>query len=88
MNKIYQVGNITKRFLFSNLLKKIFIFQSFFTGDKYLKFIREINYKNKGRHLLMDNASIHHTKKLKEYINKKNFNVIYNIPKEFAEDKF
>jgi len=50
------------------------------SGDKYLKFIREINYKNKGKHLLMDNASIHHTKKLKEYINKKNINVIYNIP--------
>jgi transposase len=32
------------------------------------------------KHLLMDNAKIHHTKKLKEYINKKNIKVLYNIP--------
>ena len=50
------------------------------TGDKYLQFIKEINYKNKGKYMLMDNATIHHTKKLKEYIKKKNINVIYNLP--------
>ena len=50
------------------------------TGDKYLKFIRELNYKNKNKHLLMDNAKIHHTEKLKAYVKKKNMNIIYNIP--------
>lgn len=50
------------------------------SGDKYLQFIRELNYRNKGKCLLMDNAKIHHTKKLKEYIKKKNINVLYNIP--------
>jgi transposase len=49
-------------------------------GDKYLKFIRELNYKNKNKYLLMDNARIHHTKKLKAYVKKKNINIIYNIP--------
>ena len=28
----------------------------------------------------MDNAKIHHTKKFKAYIKKKNINVFYNIP--------
>ena len=28
----------------------------------------------------MDNAKIHHTKKLKAYVEKKNMNIIYNIP--------
>ena len=37
-------------------------------GDKYLKFIRKINYKHKGKYLLMDNARIHHTKKFKKYV--------------------
>lgn len=50
------------------------------SGDKFFNFIREINYKHKGKHLLMDNASIHHTKKLKDYVKKKNINIIYNIP--------
>ena len=27
----------------------------------------------------MDNATIHHTKKIKEYIKKKDINVIYNM---------
>ena len=48
-------------------------------GKTFLKFIKEINYKNKGKHLLMDNATIHHTKKIKEYIKKKDINVIYNM---------
>jgi len=56
------------------------LYEQNISGDKYLKFIREINYKHKGKHLLMDNAKIHHTKKLKEYIKKKNINVLYNIP--------
>jgi transposase len=56
------------------------LYEQNISGDKYLKFIREINYKHKGKHLLMDNAKIHHTKKLKEYVKKKNINVLYNIP--------
>jgi transposase len=50
------------------------------SGEKYLKFIRELNYKHKGKYLLMDNAAIHHTKKFKAYVEKKNINIIYNIP--------
>lgn len=56
------------------------LYEQNISGDKFLKFIREINYKHKDKHLLMDNAKIHHTKKLKEYINKKNIKVLYNIP--------
>jgi len=56
------------------------LYEQNISGDKFLKFIREINYKHKNKHLLMDNAKIHHTKKLKEYINKKNIKVLYNIP--------
>jgi transposase len=56
------------------------IYEQNISGDIYLKFIREINYKNKGKYLLMDNAKIHHTKKFKAYIKKKNINVLYNIP--------
>lgn len=56
------------------------LYEQNISGDKYLKFIREINYKHKGKHLLMDNAKIHHTKKFKAYIKKKNINVFYNIP--------
>jgi transposase len=50
------------------------------SGDIYLKFIRELNYKNKNKYFLMDNATIHHTKKLNAYVNKKKINIIYNIP--------
>jgi len=32
------------------------------------------------KQIFSDNAKIHHTKKLKEYIKKKNINVLYNIP--------
>ena len=56
------------------------LYEQNISGDKYLKFIREINYKHKGKHLLMDNAKIHHTKKIKAYIKKKKINVLYNIP--------
>jgi len=56
------------------------LYEQNISGDKYLKFIRELNYKNKNKHLLMDNAKIHHTKKLKEYTKNKNINILYNIP--------
>lgn len=56
------------------------LYEENISGVKYLQFIRELNYKNKGKYLLMDNAKIHHTKKLKEYVKKKDINVLYNIP--------
>ncbi len=47
--------------------------------SRNIKFlVTEIKHKDK--HLLMDNAKIYHTKKLKEYIKKKNMKVLYNIP--------
>lgn len=56
------------------------LYEENISGVKYLQFIRELNYKNKGKYLLMDNAKIHRTKKLKEYVKKKDINVLYNIP--------
>ena len=56
------------------------LYEQNISGDKYLKFIREINYKHKGKHLLMDNAKIHHTKKFKAYIvNKNKIGSIWNL---------
>ena len=77
--------------IFQSLTLKywFYIIYDFLSVFSYSNFIyTNYNYKNKGKHLLMDNATIHHTKKIKEYIKKKDINVIYNTPKEFVEDKF
>lgn len=53
-------------------------------GEVFLEFIKDLIYKlkiNKQKYLLMDNARIHHYKKLKEFINNNsNIDIIYNVP--------
>ncbi len=50
-------------------------------GETFLKFIEELIGKiDENKYLLMDNARIHHTKRLKEYVAKNNHKIIYNVP--------
>jgi transposase len=46
---------------------------------KFNKFIKKINKKN-NKIIFLDNASIHKNYEFKNYINKYNWNIIYNIP--------
>jgi transposase len=48
-------------------------------SSKFNKFIKKINKKN-NKIIFLDNASIHKNYEFKNYINKYNWNIIYNIP--------
>lgn len=52
------------------------------TSDDFLSFITELieTHKLKNKHLLLDNASIHHAKKLKSYILTTSCKLLYNVP--------
>jgi len=53
-------------------------------GESFIKFLEDLIKKlqtTKKYYLLLDNARIHHTKKLKDYINSiSNIEIIYNVP--------
>lgn len=56
-----------------------------FNGELFLKFIKELSKKLKStgdkKYILLDNARIHHYRKVKEFINNETkINLIYNIP--------
>ena len=54
------------------------------TGNIFLNFIKEIKQKfiknNDNKFIFMDNAAIHKTKNINEYIKQKKIDVVYNIP--------
>ena len=57
------------------------IYEKSINREKYIKFIKDlIKRYGKKYTLLMDNATIHKTKKFKKYTTDENINVLYNIP--------
>jgi len=52
-------------------------------AKKFMDFLKEVTEKVKNKYLLMDNARIHHSIIIKEYMksnNKNNNEILYNIP--------
>ena len=45
----------------------------------FLDFIRELNV-TENKYILLDNARIHHSKKIQEYIQANNINFLFNAP--------
>lgn len=51
-------------------------------GEDFKEFVKDVNIKigNIKKYMLMDNARIHHSKIVKEYVNTINHEIIYNVP--------
>jgi transposase len=57
------------------------IYEKSINGEKYINFIKELIEKyGKKYTLLMDNSSIHKTKKFRDYTESEKLNILYNIP--------
>jgi transposase len=57
------------------------LYEKNINGNKYLDFIKEIVNKYQNNYtLLMDNATIHKTKKFIKYCKTNKVNILYNIP--------
>ena len=48
--------------------------------DVFINYIKKVNKKGNRKHILLDNARIHHAKDLIKYMNNKTNKLLYNIP--------
>ena len=49
-------------------------------GSIFIQFMRKVNRRGKNKYILVDNATIHKTKELKDYMKDKTNKLIYNVP--------
>ena len=79
--KIYQKRYSLLMAISNKKIISYVIYEKSINGEQFLDFIKKI--KNLCKHdttLLMDNATIHKTKKFKKYCDEKKINILYNIP--------
>lgn len=80
-NKIFQKKYSLLMAISNKQVMLYIIHENSINGQKYLDFIKElIKEYGKKYTLLMDNATIHKTKKFRDYIEHKKIDVLYNIP--------
>ena len=56
------------------------IFSKTINQDKFVEFIAENLEIFKNKYIFLDNARIHHSKKIKEFISKHNIHLFFNVP--------